>query len=119
MGAVYLAGTFFFATRFPESVAVRASAPVRSPAPRRILPSLNMPHFAPRFADPFFTCVRHASDVRARCVRRAQPAHFELFFTSHQWWHCFVVLAAYLHFEAVKQLWAATSIDVSTAQFYA
>jgi len=68
MGAVYLAGTFFFATRFPESVA---------------------------------------------------PAHFELFFTSHQWWHCFVVLAAYLHFEAVKQLWAATSIDVSTAQFYA
>ena len=64
MGAVYLLGTVFFCTRFPESVA---------------------------------------------------PSKFDIFFSSHQWWHCFVVLAAYLHYEAVKQLWAATSIDMANA----
>ena len=66
MGAVYLAGTVVFATRFPESMA---------------------------------------------------PTKFDIFFSSHQWWHCFVVAAAYLHFKAVLQLWAATSIGISAANF--
>ena len=40
------------------------------------------------------------------------PSRFDYYFSSHQFWHCFVVLAAYLHYVAVEQLWAATALNV-------
>jgi len=40
------------------------------------------------------------------------PHTFDYFFSSHQWWHLFVVFAAYLHFDCVVELWKATSTAV-------
>jgi adiponectin receptor len=43
------------------------------------------------------------------------PRTFDYSFNSHQLWHCCVVYAAYLHWEAVVQLWSATSVAMAVA----
>jgi len=43
------------------------------------------------------------------------PHTFDYSFNSHNWWHCCVVAAAYMHWKAVVQLWEATSIAIATA----
>ena len=43
------------------------------------------------------------------------PRKFDYTFNSHQIWHCAVVLAAYLHWRTVVQLWAATSCELRAA----
>ena len=43
------------------------------------------------------------------------PRTFDYSFNSHQLWHVAVVTAAYLHWQAVQQLWAATSIATLAA----
>ena len=44
-----------------------------------------------------------------------QNGRFDYSGNSHQLWHVAVVAAAYLHWKAVLQLWAATSIANSAA----